>query len=234
MCLIGLGDNMLTVLDNGTSVVWEFPQNKEMIYAGRLPELKDKPVYDFLKRLFDLLISFMMLVILTIPMALIALIIVLDSSGNPVYSQVRLGLGERPFKIYKFRTMIQDAESDGMRWAEYDDERVTKVGSFLRKSRLDELPQLWNILIGDMSFVGPRPERPEFYDIFDTYIDGYRQRMVMKPGLTGLAQVNGGYDLRPEEKIVYDLQYICTRTVGMDLRCIYKTIRLFFTHEGAR
>ena len=105
---------------------------------------------------------------------------------------------------------------------------------FLRKTRLDELPQLINIFKGDMSIVGPRPERAYFYDQFDTYIHGFRNRMAVRPGLTGWAQVNGGYDLRPEEKIVYDMEYINNMSVKMDIVCMFKTIKLVFTHEGAR
>lgn len=225
---------MATVLDNGISVVWDLPQDQETIYVDELPPLEPKPVYGFIKRLFDIFFSFLALAVLLIPMAVIALMIVLDSPGNPIYAQVRLGLNQKPFKIYKFRSMHQDAEEDGLRWAEKQDVRVTKVGAFLRKTRLDELPQLWNILIGDMSFVGPRPERPEFYEIFDTYIVGFRQRMIVKPGLTGLAQVNGGYDLKPEEKIVYDLKYICERSFQVDALCFFKTFSVIFCVRGAR
>ena len=99
---------------------------------------------------------------------------------------------------------------------------------------MDELPQLWNILKGEMSFVGPRPERECFYDEFETYIHGFRNRLAVKPGLTGWAQVNGGYDLKPEQKIVYDMEYIRSRSVWIDLKCIFKTIRLVISHEGAR
>ena len=97
-----------------------------------------------------------------------------------------------------------------------------------------KLPQLWNILIGQMSFVGPRPERPEFYDAFDTYIDGFRQRMLVKPGLTGHAQVNGGYELLPEEKIVYDLEYIKNRSIRFDFSCVYRTFAVIFQRKGAK
>lgn len=127
-----------------------------------------------------------------------------------------------------------DAEINGPKWADKDDDRATKVGAFLRKTRLDELPQLWNILCGEMSFVGPRPEREYFYNIFETYIPNFGLRMLVKPGLTGWAQVNGGYELGPEEKIVYDLEYITNRSFGMDIRCMLKTVKLVFTHEGAR
>jgi lipopolysaccharide/colanic/teichoic acid biosynthesis glycosyltransferase len=104
----------------------------------------------------------------------------------------------------------------------------------LRKSRLDELPQLYNILRGDMSIVGPRPERACFYYAFEEYIPGFKNRMAVLPGLTGLAQVNGGYSLLPEEKIVYDMEYVRNRSLRMDLLCIIKTVSVVFTHEGAR
>lgn len=225
---------MTTVLDNGISVIWDLPQDQETIYVDELPPMEPKPVYSAVKRLFDIAFSFLALIILLIPMAVLALVIMLNSPGNPIYAQIRLGLNQKPFKIYKFRSMYLDAEEDGLRWAEDQDNRVTKVGSFLRKTRLDELPQLWNILIGDMSFVGPRPERPEFYEIFDTYIVGFRQRMLAKPGLTGLAQVNGGYELKPEKKIVYDLDYIQNRSCWLDIKCILKTFCVIFSGGGAR
>ena len=214
-------------------MLWEIPSAQETIYVEQLPALRSQPVYEALKRGFDICASFLALVILLIPMAIISLVVVIDSPGSPIYSQVRLGKGEKPFRIYKFRSMRIDAEEDGLRWAEDHDPRTTKVGRFLRRTRLDELPQLWNILIGDMSFVGPRPERPEFYEIFDTYIVGFRQRMMVKPGLTGLAQVSGGYDLKPEEKIVYDLQYIKTRSIVQDLRCVFRTFAVVLFHRGA-
>lgn len=134
----------------------------------------------------------------------------------------------------KFRSMCQDAERDGPRWADADDGRCTRFGAFLRRTRLDELPQIWNILKGDMSFVGPRPERACFYRLFEEYIVGFSNRLAVTPGLTGYAQVNGGYDLKPEEKIVYDMEYIEHRSVWMDLLCILKTIRVVFCGDGAR
>lgn len=232
--LVLLGEEVMpTVLDNGIPVIWDLPQDQEIIYVDALPPLEPKPVYHFFKRLFDAAFSLIALGILLLPMAVIALAIVLDSPGNPIYAQVRLGLNQKPFRIYKFRSMVSNAEETGLRWAEELDDRVTKVGAFLRKTRLDELPQLWNILIGDMSLVGPRPERPEFYEVFDTYIIGFRQRMLVKPGLTGLAQVNGGYELKPEEKIVYDLEYIKSRTFWLDCSCILKTIGVVFGTKGA-
>ena len=115
-----------------------------------------------------------------------------------------------------------------------NDPRITRLGRFLRKYSIDELPQLFNILRGDMSFVGPRPERAYFYGEFEKYIPGFSNRLIVVPGLTGYAQVNGGYSLKPEEKIIYDMEYIERRSVLMDVKCIIKTVSLIFTHEGAR
>ena len=130
--------------------------------------------------------------------------------------------------------MQKDAEENGPQLASENDPRVTKVGRFIRDTRIDELPQLINILRGEMSFVGPRPERPEFYDLYDTYINGFRQRMLVIPGMTGWAQVNGGYEIEPEKKIIFDVYYIKNRSVKMDLICLIKTVSVVFTHKGAR
>lgn len=198
------------------------------------PKVRQKKLYLAAKRVFDIVFSALGLLILAIPMAIIALIIALDSPGGAIFKQERLGKGGKPFVIYKFRTMNHDAEVNGPKWADKEDKRCTRVGAFLRKTRLDELPQLWNILVGDMSFVGPRPERQYFYEQFEKYIVGFSNRLIVTPGLTGYAQVNGGYELEPEEKIVYDMEYIEKRSVLMDIRCLAKTVSLIFTHEGAR
>lgn len=192
------------------------------------------PFYLATKRGIDIILALFIGLVLLLPMLGIGLLVRLDSKGSAIFKQERLGKDGKPFAMYKFRSMELNAEEDGPKWAEKADDRCTKVGSVLRKTRLDELPQLWNILIGDMSFVGPRPEREYFYNQFETYIHGFRNRLVVRPGLTGWAQVNGGYDLLPEEKIVYDMQYIKKQTLWMDLKCIVKTIKLVFTHEGAR
>ena len=167
-------------------------------------------------------------------MAIIAVLIKLDSKGSVIFRQERLGKDGKSFVMLKFRSMSEDAERNGPQWAQVEDERCTRVGRVLRKTRLDELPQFWNILKGDMSLVGPRPERPYFYEEFEQYIHGFRNRLAVRPGLTGWAQVSGGYDLKPEEKIVYDMEYIRKMSVRLDLACIFKTVRLVFTHEGAR
>ena len=207
--------------------------NKETYHIEAVTP-RNAPVYAVLKRGGDILMSLCVAVLGCIPMALIALLIKLDSKGPVIFRQERLGKDGKPFTMLKFRSMYDDAEQNGPQWAEKEDDRCTKIGCFLRKTRLDELPQFWNILKGDMSLVGPRPERAYFYDEFETYIHGFRNRLAMRPGLTGWAQVNGGYDLSPEEKIVYDMEYIKGRSIRMDLACIFKTVRLVFTHEGAR
>lgn len=192
------------------------------------------PGFALVKRLSDIVVSLLVAILALMPMAIIALCIKIDSKGPVIFKQERLGKDGKSFTMYKFRSMRVDAEADGPKWAEKEDDRCTKVGSFLRKTRLDELPQFFNILKGEMSLVGPRPERPFFYDEFETYIHGFHNRLVVRPGLTGWAQVSGGYDLKPEEKIVYDMEYIANMSVRMDLRCMVRTLRLIFTHEGAR
>ena len=190
--------------------------------------------YLLAKRLFDILASFAAGLVLLIPMIVIGFLIILDSEGPAVYSQERLGKDGRPFTMLKFRTMVLDAEAEGPRWAEEDDPRCTRLGRFLRLYRLDELPQLYNIFTGDMSFVGPRPERPCFYDEFERYIPGFRDRTLVKPGLTGYAQVYGGYDLPPEEKLRYDLQYMENRGFLLDMKCILKTVPVVLSRGGAQ
>ena len=190
--------------------------------------------YLFTKRCIDVVSAVVGGAVLLVPMIIIALAIRLDSEGPALFRQERLGKNGVPFTMLKFRSMYLDAEKDGPKWADSDDERCTRLGRLLRKCRLDELPQLWNILVGEMSLVGPRPERACFYDEFETYIHGFRNRLTVKPGLTGLAQVNGGYDLGPEEKIVYDMEYIKNQSLLLDVKCILKTVKLVFSHEGAR
>ena len=204
------------------------------VFYVATPILREKTLYKAVKRIFDIVLSFLSLIVLLIPMLIIALIIVIDSPGAAIFKQERLGLNGKPFTIYKFRSMHTDAEKDGPKWAALEDDRCTRFGAFLRKTRLDELPQLWNILKGDMSFVGPRPERACFYDEFEKYIVGFSNRLAVVPGLTGHAQVNGGYELKPEEKIIYDMEYIENRSIKMDFICILKTFAVVFSGNGAR
>ena len=218
------------------TLVKELPETEENGNVGKFAcvAAAGGQVYFFCKRVLDLLMAVVAFVICLLPMIVIGILIKLDSEGPIIYSQERLGKYGKPFMIYKFRSMVLTAEAEGPRWADADDKRCTKVGRILRKSRLDELPQLINILKGEMSFVGPRPERAYFYDKFESYIPGFWKRMAVIPGLTGLAQVSGGYDLSPEEKLRYDMEYIQKRSFWMDIKCMVKTVRLVFTHEGAR
>ncbi len=205
------------------------------IIIRRIEKPKESKIYLFIKRIFDIIASFIASIILVIPMCFIALLIKIDSPGPALYKQERLSKNGKPFMLYKFRTMRTDAEAGGARWAEENDDRCTRLGAVLRKFRLDELPQFpFNILTGDISIVGPRPERECFYKEFATYIDGFEQRLYVKPGLTGLAQISGGYYLKPEEKVVYDLEYIENRSIFMDLMIILKTVAIVFNHDGAR
>ncbi|NLA84778.1 MAG: sugar transferase, partial [Clostridiales bacterium] len=145
----------------------------------------------------------------------------------------RVGKNGRVYTMYKLRSMYENAEENGAQWAEEDDPRVTKVGKFIRRTRLDELPQLFNVLKGDMSLVGPRPERPIFTYQFNEQIPGFINRLQVKPGLTGWAQVNGGYKLTPAEKLEYDLYYIENRTIWLDIKIMLKTIMVVLTGKGA-
>ena len=196
--------------------------------------INNNSIYLAAKRFFDFTSALMLAIAMLIPMAIVALVIRLDSPGPAIFKQERLGQDGKPFMMYKFRSMIQDAESCGPVWSQKEDARCTRVGRVIRKVRIDELPQLFNIIRGDMSVVGPRPERTHFYREFDLYIPDFKYRLMAKPGLTGLAQVNGGYDLLPEEKIVYDLEYMANRTLWMDFKLILKTAGVVFSREGAR
>lgn len=209
-------------------------ENERKTYVIEYAKPSGGICYHVIKRLFDIFFS-VIGGILALPfMIVIAVIIKIDSPGSVIYKQERLGKDGRKFAIWKFRTMNEDAEKDGPKWADTDDGRCTKVGAVLRGYRLDELPQLWNIFIGHMSVVGPRPERECFYEEFEKYIHGFRYRLEVKPGLTGHAQVNGGYELKPEEKIIYDMQYVKCRNIRMDLKIIFKTIAVIFRKEGAK
>jgi exopolysaccharide biosynthesis polyprenyl glycosylphosphotransferase len=188
-------------------------------------------------RAFDILLS-LALLIFTLPvMALTAVIIRLDSPGPILYRQARVGLGGAEFTVFKFRSMVTNAEARGPVWASQRDPRVTRVGSFIRLTRIDELPQLWNVLSGEMSFIGPRPERPHFTDQLDHLVPHYRDRLLVKPGLTGWAQVNYPYGASVEDaraKLSYDLYYVKHRTLFLDLMILFATVRVVLFQHGAR
>jgi Undecaprenyl-phosphate glucose phosphotransferase len=192
-------------------------------------------VNSFIKRIIDIGISGAALVVLAIPLGLISLIVKLTSQGVVFYRQERMGLDGKSFTIVKFRSMYDDAERDtGPVWAQVSDPRVTPVGRFLRRSNLDELPQLWNVLRGDMSIVGPRPERPHFVAQFKHKIPQYMLRHKVKAGLTGWAQVNGWRGNTPlEKRIEYDLYYIENWSVRLDLKIMWLTLIKGFFHKHA-
>ncbi len=224
------------VSDVNENIVVIMPyEAQEECHVENLGEIDKKPVYAFFKRAFDIIFSLIALVVLAIPMAVIAILIKCTSKGNVLYHQERLGLNGAKIDVIKFRTMCMDAEKNGAQWSSGDeDPRITPLGRVLRKTRLDELPQLWCILKGEMSWVGPRPEREVFYNEFEQYIHGFHERLKVKPGLTGLAQVCGGYYLKPEEKIMYDIEYIKTRSMWLDIKIIFKTVKVVFNCEGAK
>jgi len=190
------------------------------------------------KRLFDLTVATGLL-ILTLPIIFMSTLIILLEGGGPViYRQERVGLRGRTFNLLKFRSMRQDAEKDGeARWASAGDPRVTQFGRFLRRSRMDELPQLINVLRGEMSFVGPRPERPQFVAMLNEQVPFYAVRQSVKPGITGWAQVRYSYGATVEQsvkKLEYDLYYVKNHTLLLDLRILLETARVVVRGEGAR
>ncbi len=189
------------------------------------------------KRIFDILVS-VILLLLTAPLIVIfALLVKLDSKGPAFFRQRRVGLYGEPFDLIKLRSMRVDAEKDGAKWAEEDDPRVTRIGRFIRKVRIDELPQSWSVLKGDMSFVGPRPEVPKFVDDLQEQIPFYGERHMVKPGITGWAQINYPYGASIEDsrkKLEYDLYYAKNYTPFLDLVILLQTVRVILWPEGAR
>jgi sugar transferase (PEP-CTERM system associated) len=191
-----------------------------------------------IKRSIDLTLSFCMLVILSPMLIVLAVLIKIDSPGPIFFSQERVGEKRKPYMVHKFRSMCADAEKhSGPVWAKTDDDRITRVGRFIRKWRLDEIPQLWNVLKGEMSFVGPRPERDYFVKELEEIIPYYSERFSVKPGVTGWAQVSYGYGASVEdaiEKLNYDLFYIKNMSIFMDLMVIMRTVKTVLFGEGAR
>lgn len=188
-----------------------------------------------IKRWVDIVASTFLLLALSPVMLLTALAIKLDSRGPIFYNQIRTGLNREPFRIFKFRSMRTDAEKDGAKWAQKNDTRVTRVGKWIRLTRLDELPQLWNVLRGDMTLVGPRPERPEFDGKLSQHIPYYDLRYLVKPGLTGWAQVMYSYGASIDDaraKFEYDLYYIKNYSLLLDLAIALKTLRVVLFGKG--
>ncbi|MBD8070890.1 sugar transferase [Bacillus sp. PS06] len=217
-----------------TEKSYQFYQDYSLVQASNLALSKRAKHYLLLKRVIDIVLS-VIGILLAFPIVMVfAIAIILETPGSPFFIQERVGKNGKCFNIIKLRSMKKDAEINGAKWAEVNDIRVTKVGSFIRKTRIDELPQLISVLKGDMSIIGPRPERPIFTEKFDKEIQGFKDRLLVKPGLTGLAQVNGGYDISPKEKLHYDLIYIKNLTFSLELKILVKTFKVVLTGEGAR
>ena len=202
----------------------------EVAMLDQLLDLPDndlwKRPYAFARRVSDLVLSFVFSLPFLVLLPILALAIKIDSPGRVLHVQRRMGAEGKEFDLIKLRTMREDAEAEGAQFTARSDPRITRVGRFLRITRLDEFPQLLNIVKGDMSFIGPRPERPEFEDDLEAKIPHFRTRLLMKPGLTGWAQINAGYASTIAEttrKLEYDLYYIKNRSFRLDLQILART-----------
>ncbi len=190
------------------------------------------------KRAFDVFVSSALL-LLTLPIMMVTALLVFLESGTPIfYRQERVGEHGRNFNVLKFRSMRKDAEHDGVpQWAKKNDDRVTRVGRVIRKTRFDELPQIFNVLMGDMSFVGPRPERPHFVKELAKEVPYYQSRHTVKPGITGWAQIRYPYGATVDDaiqKLQYDLYYVKNRTLFLDLIILFQTAQVVLFGKGAR
>lgn len=194
---------------------------------------KSHKIYEFFKRPMEIFLA-VVLGVIFLPFALIiSLLIILTSGGPIIFRQTRSGQNEKEFMIYKFRTMKADAEKNGPQWASPDDRRTTLLGKFLRKTHLDELPQLINIINGDLSFVGPRPERPEFVTHLKKDVPYFELRLLVRPGITGWAQINYKYGASVEdayEKLQYDMYYLKNRSLTLDFLILLRTVKYLFTN----
>ena len=215
------------------------------IYMGLLPERingnssiellstfvgRQSDLDEFFIAILDISTSLILLILAAVPMLIISILIKLASRGAVIYKQQRVGKDGKTFTLYKFRTMVKDAEKEvGPVLAKQEDPRITKTGKVLRRTRMDELPQLFNVLRGQMSLVGPRPERPHFVKMHKA-LQGLR--LAVKPGLTGLAQVSNFYDLHPKHKIKYDYLYVQRRSLGLNLKIMLQTIPVIFLKKG--
>lgn len=207
------------------------------LYENDLGSLLPSNNYMILKRLTDIGLVIISLPITLPVMALAALLISRESDGQILFRQQRVGQGGKPFVMYKFRSMREDAEAKGVKMASFGDVRVTKVGKFIRRTRIDELPQIWNVLKGEMSLIGPRPEQLDFVARFNDHIPFYCYRHIVKPGISGWAQVKQGYAADEDEtkiKLEHDFFYIKYVSFSLDLLIFFKTIHTMLTGYGAR
>lgn len=206
-------------------------------YENDLGTLQPSGIYQIIKRVIDVIAVLVTLPITICIMLITAIAIRLESKGNVLFIQKRVGQGRKEFNLYKFRSMCQDSEKDGAKFATTNDMRITKVGKFIRKTRIDELPQFFNVLKGDMSLIGPRPEQKVFVDKFIKEIPFYNYRHIVKPGISGWAQVIQGYTADVNDtkiKLQYDLYYIKNFSIWLDILIVFKTIKTMLTGFGAR
>ena len=208
----------------------------EYSFESKLSELAPKQAaYLVVKRVADF-VAALLLSIVSIPLILLfGAFIKLETPGPMFYRQERVGLMGQRIYVTKLRSMYTGAESkSGAVWAQKNDSRITKVGKFIRQTRIDELPQIWNVLMGNMSLIGPRPERPELTERFSKEVPGFEKRLLVLPGLSGWAQVRGGYESTPAEKLVDDIYYIEHMSLRLDIMIVLRTIQTVITGSGAR
>lgn len=223
-------------MNNGTTAIYDDDLYEEINVVDNMDYslCKSNLFYEVVTRTMDIILALTGLIV-GIPLIIIfGMFIKLEDRGPIFYKQVRVGKYGKTFTLYKLRSMRVDAEKFGARWAQENDPRVLKIGKLIRKTRIDEIPQLFNILKGDMSIVGPRPERPMFTYQFEEETSGFINRLLVKPGLTGLAQINGGYDMGYIEKLKWDIFYIENKNIFMNIIIIVKTVGIVFTGKGAR
>ena len=189
--------------------------------------------YEFFRRMVDIVFSLVAIIPVTILIFILSIIIRIESKGNPIFTQVRVGKNGKLIKIHKLRSMRTDAEAQGQKWAEDDDPRITRVGRILRKYRLDEIPQFYDVLTGKISLIGPRPEVPVLTKKFNEEIPGFVTRLLVRPGLSGWAQINGGYHVTPKEKWEKDNYYIEHRKLKLYGYIFMRTIGVVSTGEDA-
>ena len=231
------------------------PVAREITFQGSFEDFTPNPRSEPVSRVFNVIVALLMLVIASPIMLITAVVIRISSRGPILYTQTRVGLDRRwnrtralrerrsedlggvPFTIYKFRSMRVDAEANGQAvWAQKDDDRVTLIGKFIRKTRTDELPQLLNVLRGEMNIVGPRPERPSIFVRLRESIEEYPIRQRVKPGITGLAQINNSYDTCLDDvrrKVEYDLQYLRSQSIVQDVRIMLRTVPVVIFRIGS-
>ena len=231
------GFNSLSLLDWHDLYLNRFPSfliNKRFISISN--KNSDRTFYIIFKKLLDIVLSIIILLISSPLIIFICLLVFIEDGHNPFYTQIRTGINRKKIKIVKIRSMKKNAENNGAVWSTKKDRRITNIGKIIRKSRIDELPQLLSVIKGDMSLIGPRPERPELDNILSKEIKNYNLRYCVKPGLSGWAQVNYPYGASvkdAEYKLSYDLYYQNKQSVLLDLLIIIKTIKLVINQEGA-